>query len=241
MAAPTLSTARTPLAARTFLAARTGLMAVWDNLGMMARSKLVSFVFLCVAAAGGVAAALIWVQKPPVVLATGMMLAPSRALADFSLIDNQGRDFGPANLHGHWSLMFFGYTNCPDFCPTTLTMLAAVEKQLRAANAVAPPQVVFVSVDAKRDSPAQLAKYVPYFDPDFIGLTAADQPAIERQAKKWGVAVMVRPATDGNYTVDHSGAIFVINPAGDLAAILTGPFTVDALQSDIKRIVTGRA
>jgi protein SCO1/2 len=216
-------------------------MAVWDNRGMTARSKLVSFVFFCVAAAGGVAAALIWAPKPPVVLATGMMLAPSRALADFSLIDNQGRGFGSANLHGHWSLMFFGYTNCPDFCPTTLATLAAVEKQLRAAKAIAPPQVVFVSVDAKRDTPAQLAKYVPYFDPDFIGLTAADQPAIERQAKKWGVAVMVRPATDGNYTVDHSGAIFVINPAGDLAAILTGPFTVDALRSDITRIVTGRA
>ncbi len=174
-------------------------------------------------------------------LATGTLLAPSRVLADFSLIDNQGRSFGPANLHGHWSLMFFGYTNCPDFCPTTLTMLAAVEKRLRAAKAEVPPQVIFVSVDAKRDTPAQLSKYVPYFDPEFIGLTAADQPAIERQARKWGVAVMLRPAADGNYTVDHSGAIFVIDPAGKLAAILNGPFTVEALQSDIQRIVAGRA
>jgi protein SCO1/2 len=173
-------------------------------------------------------------------LSTGTWLAPSRVLADFSLIDNQGRSFGPANLHGHWSLMFFGYTNCPDFCPTTLTTLAAVEKRLRAANAEAPPQVIFVSVDAKRDTPAQLAKYVPYFDPDFIGLTAPDQPAIEALARKWGVAVMIRPATDGNYTVDHSGDIFVIDPAGKLAAVLSGPFTVDALQSDIKLIVAGR-
>jgi protein SCO1/2 len=214
-------------------------MAVWDNRGMTARSKLLSFVFLCVAAAG-VAAALIWSSKPPVALATGAVLVPSRALADFSLIDNQGRSFGAANLRGHWSLMFFGYTNCPDFCPTTLTTLAALQKRLRAAKAESP-QVIFVSVDAKRDTPAQLAKYVPYFDPDFIGLTAADQPAIERQAKKWGVAVMIEPAADGNYTVDHSGAMFVINPAGNLAAILTGPFTVDALQSDFKRIVTGGA
>jgi len=206
---------------------------------MTARSKLLSFVFLCVAAAGA-AAALLWSHKPPVVLATGVMLVPSRALADFSLIDNQGRSFGAANLRGHWSLMFFGYTNCPDFCPTTLTTLAAMEKRLRAAKAESP-QVIFVSVDAKRDTPAQLAKYVPYFDPDFIGLTAADQPAIERQAKKWGVAVMIEPASDGNYTVDHSGAMFVINPAGNLAAILSGPFTVDALQSDFKRIVTGGA
>jgi protein SCO1 len=169
------------------------------------------------------------------------VLVPGRALADFSLIDTQGRSFGPANLRGHWSLMFFGYTSCPDFCPATLTTLAAVEKRLRAAKAVAPPQVIFVSVDAKRDTPAQLAKYVPNFDPDFIGLTAADQPAIEALAKKWGVAVTIEPAADGDYTVDHSGAMFVINPAGNLVAILTGPFTVDALQSDFKRIVTSGA
>jgi len=208
---------------------------------MTARSKLLSFVLICVAAIGGIAAALIWSPKPPAVLATGTLLARGRALADFNLIDHQGRSYGTANLRGHWSLMFFGYTNCPDFCPTTLTTLAAVEKGLRAANAIVPPQVIFVSVDAKRDTPAQLAKYVPYFDPEFIGLTAADQPAIERQAKKWGIAVLIEPAADGNYTVDHSGAIWVINPAGELAAILTGPFTVDALQSDIKRIVTAGA
>jgi len=200
-----------------------------------------SFAFLCVAVAAGVAAALIWTPKPPVALASGVVLVPSRALADFSLIDHQGRSFGAANLRGHWSLMFFGYTNCPDFCPTTLTTLAALERRLRAAKGVVPPQVIFVSVDAKRDTPAQLAKYVPYFDPDFIGLTAADQPAIERQAKKWGVAVMIEPVSGGNYTVDHSGAMFVINPAGNLAAILNGPFTVDALQSDFQRIVTGGA
>jgi len=199
-----------------------------------------SFVFLCVTAAAGVAAALIWFPKPPVVLASGTVLVPSRALADFSLIDNQGRSFGSANLRGHWSLMFFGYTNCPAFCPATLTTLAAVEKRLRA-EAVTPPQVIFVSVDAKRDTPARLAKYVPYFDPDFIGLTAADQPAIERQAKKWGVAVAIQPASDGDYMVDHSGDMFVINPAGNLAAILSGPFTMDGLRSDIERIVTGGA
>jgi protein SCO1 len=222
------------------MAAPTVSPAVWDN-RVMVRSKLLSLIILCVAAAGGVVGALIWHAKPPVVLATGSLLTPSRALGDFSLIDHQGRSFGTANLRGHWSLMFFGYTNCPDFCPATLTTLAAMEKRLRAAKIVTPPQVIFVSVDAKRDTPAQLGKYVPYFDPEFIGLTAADQAAIERQAKKWGVAVMVQPASGDNYTVDHSGAIFVIDPEGNLAAILTGPFTIDALQADFTRIATGHA
>jgi protein SCO1 len=198
-------------------------------------------VFVCVLAAGGFAAAIIWSPKPPPALASGTILAPARPLADFSLIDNQGRSFGAANLRGHWSLMFFGYTDCPDYCPTTLTMLAALEKQLRAAKTVAPPQVIFVSVDAKRDTPAQLNQFVPNFDPEFIGLTAASQPAIEALAKKWGVAVNIQYAANGNYIVDHSTEIFVIDPAGNLAAILTGPFTVDALQSDFRRIVTGRA
>jgi protein SCO1 len=204
---------------------------------MTARLKLLSLVLLCAAAGGG--AALYWHSKPPVTLATGSLLEPSRALADFSLIDDHGRSFGPANLRGHWSLMFFGYTNCPAFCPTTLITLAAVEKQLRAAK-LAAPQVIFVSVDAKRDTPAQLAKFVPYFDPEFIGLTAADQPAIEQQAKKWGIAVAILPGGGDDYMVDHSGAIFVINPEGRIAAILTGPFEVNPLQSDLTRILNGR-
>jgi protein SCO1 len=198
-------------------------------------------VFVCVLAAGGFVAAIIWSPKPPVALASGTILAPARPLADFSLIDNRGRSFGAANLRGHWSLMFFGYTDCPDYCPTTLTMLAALEKQLRAAKTVAPPQVIFVSVDAKRDTPAQLNRFVPNFDPEFIGLTAASQPAIETLARKWGVAVNIQYAANGNYIVDHSTAIFVIDPAGNLAAILTGPFTVEVLQSDFRRIVTGHA
>lgn len=173
-------------------------------------------------------------------LESGTILAPARPLADFSLIDNQGRGFGSANLRGQWSLMFFGYTNCPDYCPTTLTTLAALEKQLRAAK-MAPPRVIFVSLDAKRDTPAQLNQFVPGFDPDFIGLTAASQPAIEALAKQWSITVAVKSAADGNYIVEHSAAIFVINPSGKLAAILTGPFTVDALQSDFRRIVTARA
>ena len=227
------------MAAPTLSVARTGFPAVWDNLGMV-RSKLLSLAFLCIIAAG-VAAAILWWPKPPLELAGGTILAPARALADFSLIDNQGRSFGAQNLRGHWSLMFFGYTNCPGYCPTTLTTLAALEKQLRAERTVAAPQVIFVSVDAKRDTPAQLNQYVPHFDPDFIALTAASQPAIEALAKNWGVAVNIQPAADGNYIVDHSEVMFVIDPGGHLAAILSGPFSVHTLQRDFQRIVSAGA
>jgi protein SCO1/2 len=190
-----------------------------------------------IAALLGLSAALLWRHSSPQIqLATGTYLAPARAVPDFSLIDQRGAPFGPRNLDGHWSLMFFGYTNCPDFCPATLMTLAAMEKKLQAERAIRP-QVVFISVDAQRDTPQQLAKYVPYFDPTFIGVTASEQPTLEALARKLGVAVALVPSPGGGYTVDHSGAIFVVDPAGKIAAILTGPFTADTLQADFDRIV----
>jgi protein SCO1/2 len=222
--------------------AETSIADVWDNRRMAPQSKLLVIAFLCVAGIAGVAAALVWRHAPPSIeLVTGTYLTPSRPLPDFSLIDHRGQAFGSANLRGHWTLMFFGYTNCPDFCPTTLTTLAAMEKRLRAAGAPQLPQVVFMSVDAKYDTPARLAKYVPYFDPDFVGITAADQPAIEAVARKLGVAVVITPRADGTYTVDHSGSIFVLNPDGRLAAVLSGPFTSDTLTDDFQRIVAARS
>jgi len=210
---------------------------------MAPQSKFLSLAVICVAGILGIGAALIWRHPAaPVELTTGTYLSPRRALPDFSLIDQRGQPFGPSNLRGHWSLLFFGYTNCPDFCPTTLSTLAALDKRLRANGAAVRPQVIFVSVDAKRDTPRQLAKYVPYFDPEFIGLTAADQPTIEAVARKLGVGVTLEPNPDGSsYTVYHSGAIFVLDPSGKMAAILTGPFTVKDLEADLRRIVAARA
>jgi protein SCO1/2 len=208
---------------------------------MASQSKFLSLALFCIVGIAGIVASAMWRHRAPAVhLTTGSFVTLERALPDFSLIDQQGRVFGSANLRGHWSLLFFGYTNCPDFCPTTLTTLAAMQKRLRAAKASVLPQVIFVSVDAKRDTPAQMAKYVPYFDPEFIGLTAADQPSVEAVAKNLGVSVIIQPASDGAYTVDHSGAIFVFNPDGRLTAILSGPFSVEALQGDFQRIVAAR-
>jgi len=229
MAAPTVS----PDAAAT---------AVWDTPAMALQPRFITAACVCIALLGGIAAALYFRHGgAPVELATGTYLSPSRALPDFSLIDEHGRTFGPAELTGSWSMMYFGYTNCPDVCPTTLSTLAALEKRMRAGGAPLRPRVIFVSVDAKRDTPEQLAKYVPYFDPEFIGLTAPSQQALESVTSRLGIAVIITPKADGSYTVDHSSAIFVLNPAGRLAAILTGPFTVDGLEADFARIVAGKA
>jgi len=209
---------------------------------MPGQSKLLSLLLVCIFVSAGAFAALYWRHPPPVALTTGTLLSPPRVLPDFSLIDQDGRAFDGANLRGHWSIMFFGYTNCPDFCPTTLSTLAALTQRLRGENAAVVPQVIFVSVDPKRDTPQQLAKYVPYFDPRFIGLTAKDQDQIAIMARNLGVAVVVQPSADkdGNYTVDHSAEVFVLDPGGNLAAVLSGPFTVEAMRGDLQRIVAAR-
>ena len=215
---------------------------MWDNLAMNARSKILALGLVALAALGGIVASLHG-QRGITPLRTGSRLSPAQALPEFTLIDGQGRPFGPTQLKGHWSILFFGYTNCPDFCPTTLATLAALEKRLKAEGEPVLPQVVFISVDAKRDTPAQLSRYVPYFDPSFIGVTAADQPSIEGVAKQFNVPVIVNPpqGADGNYTVDHAGYLFVVNPDGKINALLTGPYKVEELAADWRSLVAGRA
>jgi len=197
---------------------------------------------LCIAAAAGIATALYLKHAAPRAdLVTGTLIEPSRTLKDFSLVDYDRRIFNVANLRGHWTILFFGYTHCPEFCPATLATLAALRKRLGTDPGAASPQVIFVSVDAKRDTPEQLKGYVPRFDSSFIGLTALDQPQVEAVAKEFGVAVGIHDADQGDYLVDHSTALFVVDPAGNISAILTGPFTVEALLNDFKLIVAARA
>jgi len=204
--------------------------------------KVLSLAALCLIVAAGIAAALYLRHAAPRAdLITGTLIEPSRELKDFSLIDYDHREFGSANLRGHWSILFFGYTHCPEFCPATLATLAALRKRLRSDPGAVSPQVIFVSVDAKRDTPEQLKRYVPRFDPSFIGLTATDQPHSEAVAKEFGVAVGIHDAGQGDYIVDHSTAIFVMDPLGKIAAVLTGPFSVDALLSDFRLILAARA
>ena len=101
---------------------------------MTPQSRFASLAVMCVAVVLGIGAALLWRHSSaPIDLTTGIYLSPRRALPNFSLIDQRGQAFGPEDLRGRWSFLFFGYTNCPDFCPTTLTTLAAMEKKLQGS------------------------------------------------------------------------------------------------------------
>jgi protein SCO1 len=170
------------------------------------------------------------------ILAKATLLEPARPLPSMSLVDQQGQPFGPERLRGHWSILFFGFTHCPDVCPTTLATLAQVEKQLADLPEEQRPQIILMSVDPQRDTPEQLARYVKSFSPSFAGVTG-DQAAMHEFALKLGVPVAITQLPGGGYTVDHSAAIFIIDPSGSLRALSSTPHNVPIIASDYRSIV----
>lgn len=174
--------------------------------------------------------------SPQLGLAKATLLTPPRPLPDFELLDQSGAAFDPARLKNRWSLLFFGFTHCPDVCPTTLGVLAQAEKSLADLPADRRPQVILVSVDPKRDTPQQLASYVKFFSPAFTGVTGTQQ-SIDAFTRSLGVPVMITPTANGDYTVDHSAAIFLIDPDGAMRALFSTPHEPTVIASDYRRIV----
>jgi protein SCO1/2 len=163
-------------------------------------------------------------------LASGTWLPRPNLIADFQLTDNTGKPFSQQNLRGKPTLVFFGFTHCPDVCPTTLVKLAQVKKTAHLAGL----RVVFVTVDPARDTPPVVGLYVHAFDPDFIGLTG-DEKAIEKMARNFGVAMNRIDLPGGDYTMDHTAALFLLNTQGEVAGIFTPPFDTPRLVQDLDR------
>jgi protein SCO1/2 len=132
---------------------------------------------------------------------------------DIRLTDHTGKPRTLADFKGKVVAVFFGYTHCPDVCPVTLAELATVAKELgKDADRM---QVLFVTVDPERDTPELLSKYVPGFNPAFLGLYG-DLDATQRTAKEFKVFVNKQPLAGGGYTVDHSAGTYIYDPAGRL-------------------------
>lgn len=161
----------------------------------------------------------------------------SRPLPAFTLVDEHSSAYGPQQLTGRWSFLYFGFMNCPDVCPTTLAALAAARRELASLPAPQQPEVVFVSVDPGRDTPERLADYVAYFDPSFKGVTGtADE--IKRLSDGLGVAVIIGPVSaQGSYTVDHSASVFLVSPEGRVVALFGTPHTPDGIAHDYRLIL----
>jgi protein SCO1/2 len=143
-----------------------------------------------------------------------------RALSPFTLTDHNGNTFTNASFEGKWSLVFVGYTFCPDICPTTMAELNSIYPQLQALESEEPIRVVFVSVDPKRDSINRLSEYVSYFNKEFVAVTG-EHKALFPFVRNLGMMYAIADSTDNpNYLVDHSASVVLIDPQ----ARVTGRF-----------------
>ena len=188
---------------------------------------LVAIAALCAALAGFWLAQELDSSAPQ--LTSGTWLAQPRSVSDFQLTDHTGHPFTVQDLRGKPSLVFFGFTHCPDVCPTTLAKLAQVKKLAPIAGL----QVLFVTVDPQRDTPAAVGTYAHAFDPAFIGLTG-DPKAIEKMSSSFGVASFRVDLPGGDYTMDHSAAVFLVDSRARVVGIFTPPFDTRRLAQDLQ-------
>jgi protein SCO1/2 len=166
---------------------------------------------------------------------TATVLPEPRPLTDVRFVDASGRDTQLHDLKGEFTLLFFGFTNCPDVCPLTLSLLAQVRADIATRAPRLAPRVLFVSVDPNRDTPQRIATYLRGFDPEFLGVTAPDAE-LEPLLRTLGVAVEKHEHGGANYNVVHNSAIYFLDQNADWIAVTTGPHDPKIVASDYLRI-----
>ena len=165
------------------------------------------------------------------------VLSQPMGVPTFTLTDHKGNPFTEKDLQGHWSFIFFGYTHCPDICPTALTLLNQVDLLLQEKPISVHPRFIFISIDPQRDTPERLAQYVTYFNPSFLGVSGLEEQ-LKRLTNPLGIAYQ-RSFTDAssnqNYLVDHSASILLIDPQAQLRALLNKLIKSRIVQQIIKK------
>ncbi|KRG68908.1 SCO family protein [Pseudoxanthomonas dokdonensis] len=206
-------------------------------------NKKIGYILVIALAAGlGLLAAQHWLAPAPSKAALpqtrAVTLFPqSREVPAFSLRQSDGTQLTAGELKGHWTLVFLGFTSCPDVCPTTLAELAQAQKQWTALPESIRPRLLFVSVDPERDDPAKVGEYAHAFHPDTLAATA-DVPALENFAKSLGFVFIKVPGKhfDENprdYSMDHSSGIAVLDPQGRQAGLIRAPLDPVAIAADM--------
>lgn len=165
-----------------------------------------------------------------------LVLPEPRQIPEFELTDQFGRPFGPDRLQGRWSLMFFGFTHCPDICPSSLYDLQRLSAELADDGAPAH-QVVFVSVDPERDSPERLKDYTAYFSPEFVAVTGPHEQLLPL-TRKLGIAYRIEDHDEGaaSYSVDHSASVLLMDPEGRLHGVFPAPLDVNRMTAQMRRL-----
>ena len=177
--------------------------------------------------------------KPAII--QGAIFPQAKYIEHFELIDQNKNIISKHDFQNHWSLVFVGYTNCPDICPMTLSVMNQVIEYM-SEQLIQPPQIVFLSVDPERDTPLHLKRYVEYFNKDFLGLTGSLQQ-VTQLSQNMNAVFRKAPGLSGeisseDYLIDHSSALMLINPQGNLQSILTAPHTPGSI---IESIIQSKA
>ena len=167
----------------------------------------------------------------------GTLLDEPRAVQPFSLTGTDHKPFNNDSLHGSWTMIFFGFTNCGYMCPTTMAELGKMYRLLEEQGVKTLPQVVMISVDPARDNLDKLGHYVNAFDPHFYGARGSED-SIKAMTREMGIAYLkvARKNTDDatNYDIEHTGSVMLFNPQGELAAFFTSPHQADLLAKDYR-------
>ncbi|MFJ3470766.1 SCO family protein [Pseudomonas sp. NPDC090203] len=166
----------------------------------------------------------------------GVILLPqARNVPDLKMTDQDGQPVALDSLKDKWTLLFFGYTFCPDICPTTLAQLRQIKSEL-PREAVDKLRIVLVSVDPNRDTPAQLKTYLGYFDKQFVGLTAPVD-SIQKLANAVSIPFIPADTSKPNYTVDHSGNLALLGPDGTQRGFIRAPLNNQKLVAQLPGLV----
>jgi protein SCO1/2 len=189
------------------------------NTHTISNSKIIAFVVFVFAAI--MTSLFVYRFSHPAVATTlsadaGSLFPAARDIKDFKLQQAEGQAFTQKNLLNHWTLLFFGFTHCASICPTTLDMLQRAYAELHTTYP--DLQIVLVSLDPERDSPAELASYTHSFNADFIGVTGNLQELRKLQSQ-FGVFAARDNATGNNYQLQHTASIMLINPKGQWAGL----------------------
>lgn len=164
--------------------------------------------------------------------ATALVLPRPTDIPAFSLLDQHGDTIDATVFEGQWDLVFFGFTHCPDICPTTLQILATARRTLEEEGVQPLPRIVLVSVDPERDTPEIIGRYVDYFGDGNLGITG-DLAEIGQLAAGLGIYFQKQAPVGESYSVDHSAAVIVVDPDGRFSALFTGPHSADDYVRDL--------
>ncbi|MGD8784009.1 MAG: SCO family protein [Thioalkalispiraceae bacterium] len=197
-------------------------------------------VLVSIAIVALLAGVLFWLFLKPTMFSTGerglpkqiasVYIPKSRPLAGIRLTDHNNELFTEESFKGKWSFLFFGFTHCPDVCPTTLLVMKAVWARLPESAKQAPePQLLFVSVDPDRDTPELMKSYTTFYHPDFLGVTAEHKYLDILTTQVGALYGYEDGETAETYTVNHSAQIILIDPQGYFRAVFSPPHNVDEI------------